>query len=247
MPSLRANRARVRTSRRARVVALAGAALAGAALATGCADDPTATGGPPASLVVVEGDGQTGAPLRDLARLLSVRALASDGTPVRGVAVSWTAEGGGRVLPVAPTTDGDGRASAAWTLGDEATAQSASATAGGLAPARFSAFAVGLALRCTPLQLRVPANGVAAGECRVRSLGLDDAEVTLGFAEQPGLAAAFATNPLRVPAGGEGSSGALFSVAADVPGGAYPLLLSATSGDHQAEWVEQLVVFGGAR
>ena len=63
------------------------------------------------------------------------------GHPLRGIAVSWSPAGAGRIEPAVSTTDGAGRATARWELGEETGLASALATVPDLPPASFSALA----------------------------------------------------------------------------------------------------------
>jgi hypothetical protein len=58
--------------------------------------------------------------LRETKNPLVVVVLDSHGIPVRGVAVNWTAFGGGIVSPVSPVTDAGGEAVAEYQFGGEA-------------------------------------------------------------------------------------------------------------------------------
>ena len=78
----------------------------------------TALAGDASRLAVVSGDNQTGQIGSPLAADLVVRLIDGDGNAVPNTAVAWVvATGGGSVTPTNSNTDGDGRASARWTLG----------------------------------------------------------------------------------------------------------------------------------
>ena len=102
-----------------------------AALA-GCGDGPPVD--PPvvpASVELLSGGDQRA--VQDLVLLDSVvvRVLDAGGTPVAGHAVAFTpAPGHGTADPAAATTDADGRAATAWTLGSDPGPQTLTATAG---------------------------------------------------------------------------------------------------------------------
>lgn len=104
-------------------VALAGS-IALLAISVGCRDQALTPPGSVASaafasnLVLVGGDGQTGAASTTLPESLSVRVIDAGGTPVAGATVVWTVRlGGGTTSPPTATSDANGIASAAWTLG----------------------------------------------------------------------------------------------------------------------------------
>jgi hypothetical protein len=102
----------------------------------------TATGraGPPANVVKVAGDNQTGTVATALTDSLAVRVTDQYGNPVSGVTVTWTVtSGGGSVSPTTSVTGSDGLARTRWTLGTIAGANTVQATVAGLAPASFLA------------------------------------------------------------------------------------------------------------
>lgn len=84
---------------------------------------------PPASAVATGGD-QTGVVGAALGQPVSVRLLDSFGNPVAGVAIAWSLPSGqgGSIMPAASTTDAAGTATATWTLGNRAGAQTLTAT-----------------------------------------------------------------------------------------------------------------------
>jgi Big-like domain-containing protein len=96
------------------------------------------------------GDGQTGAPGRELPRPLEVIVTDNDDKPVQDVVVTFSVgQGGGSLSGSEIRSDVQGRAQATWTLGAEPGAQQAQATADGIsgtplsgAPIAFSAQAV---------------------------------------------------------------------------------------------------------
>jgi hypothetical protein len=99
----------------------------------------------PARVQVVGGNGQTGAPSGRLVDSLAVKVEYADGQPVPQVAVAWSvASGGGTLSAATSTTDAAGMAKVAWTLG-AAGPNAATATAGSLPPAGFTAIAVPVA------------------------------------------------------------------------------------------------------
>jgi hypothetical protein len=102
-------------------------------------EDLTTPDPEPTTLQVVSGDGQEGAVAQALPDSLVVRVLDQDDVPMEGVSVTWTTESGD--VAGAGSTDASGNASAAWTLGTEAAAVTATAAAGGL-EATFTATAL---------------------------------------------------------------------------------------------------------
>ncbi len=93
----------------------------------------TPTNGPPASMVVVSGDAQTGVVGRVLADSLVVQVLDAGGTGVPGAPVTWTIlGGGGSVSTTTVNTDIAGVAWVRWTLGNAAGANQVEAATGGL-------------------------------------------------------------------------------------------------------------------
>ena len=100
----------------------------------------TALSGEGSTLVLVSGDGQTGAVGAPLGSPLVVRVVDPLGNPVSGQTVEWSVVGGGSINPPSSVTGEDGLASAVRLLGPTAGAQSAVAAAEGLAgsPVTFS-------------------------------------------------------------------------------------------------------------
>jgi hypothetical protein len=97
--------------------------------------------GPPAAVVILSGDGQSGEAGLVLAESLVVRVVDGNGLGVPAINVQWAvATGGGSVKPLLVTSDGTGRAAVEWTLGATGPNQ-ATATAAGFV-ATFSATAV---------------------------------------------------------------------------------------------------------
>lgn len=94
-------------------------ALATILLTCACAgSDATTAPSTPASIQVVTGDAQSGAPGMPLGQDVSVLVQDARGRPVDSVEVSFEVLGGGGfTLPQRPRTDAAGRASAKWYLG----------------------------------------------------------------------------------------------------------------------------------
>jgi PKD repeat protein len=102
----------------------------------------TAVAGNAASLSIVSGDDQTGRVGSQLAAELVVRLIDGDGNGVPNTAVAWVvATGGGSATPASSNTDGDGRASARWTLGGTPGANRLDAVVSGVGVASFDATA----------------------------------------------------------------------------------------------------------
>jgi adhesin/invasin len=101
----------------------------------------TAQVGPPASLGVSAGDGQTATVNTSLATAPQVAVRDAFANPVPGVVVSFTvASGGGSVTGGVDTTDAAGLASVgAWTMGTVAGTNTLTAAASGLSPVTFTA------------------------------------------------------------------------------------------------------------
>jgi hypothetical protein len=84
------------------------------------------------TLSIVSGDQQAGQILQTLPTPLSVRLVDQTGSPRAGVPVTFTTSRGGTVANASPSTSASGVASPGdWTLGDEAGAQSVTASVGG--------------------------------------------------------------------------------------------------------------------
>ena len=102
----------------------------------------TALAGDAARLAIVSGDNQTGQVGAQLPAELVVRLIDGEGNGVPNTAVAWkVATGGGSVTPASSNTDGDGRASARWTLGGTAGANRLDAEVSGVGVASFDATA----------------------------------------------------------------------------------------------------------
>ena len=118
-----------------------------------CGGDGGSDGGPdPTPTVAVakadpSGDAQTAMVTQALGEPLRV-VVTEDGTPKSDVTVSWSTPSGGTVEPASATTDADGIASTAWTLGQTAGAQTAQAavTDASGSPVGFSATATAAAI-----------------------------------------------------------------------------------------------------
>lgn len=115
------------------------ASAAGASAATFTA---TARESGASSLVVVSGNGQTGAVTSTLQQPLTVRLLDAQSAPVVGATVLFTATGNnGTLTPTSATTNANGEASSSWRLGTVAGTQTVSASSSGTSPVSFTATA----------------------------------------------------------------------------------------------------------
>ncbi|HEX2218691.1 MAG TPA: Ig-like domain-containing protein [Gemmatimonadales bacterium] len=138
-------------------------ALGLAALATACGgDDLTLPNeGEPAELEILDGDGQNGTVGQALGESLVVRVLDRFGDPVPGVAVRWSAEGGGSVNPQESITDQQGRASTERTLGPQPATYFTIAMVEGLEPpATFTSTALTARLVITSQLPAIATSGV---------------------------------------------------------------------------------------
>ncbi len=127
----------------------------------------TATAGVASGVAIVSGDDQTGPVSTELTGDLIVEVRDAQNNPVPAVAVTWVVgTGGGSVTPTTSTTDTDGRASAAWTLGSSPGANTLSAVVSGIGVAQFSATATAgaparLAIRTQPSPAVVSGDALA--------------------------------------------------------------------------------------
>jgi hypothetical protein len=121
--------------------ALLSTSIAGPFVWGGCFlfDESTSPSGPAnrecgGSLSIVTGDAQIGEVGRAFPNPLVVRAVITPGTaqcssrPEPGASIQWVASGGGSASPMAPATDAQGEARAAWTAGPTLGAQTVSAS-----------------------------------------------------------------------------------------------------------------------
>ncbi len=106
----------------------------------------TGTGGTPATIQVVTGDGQSAAAGSALPVALTVMVKDASGTALSGITVHFSVDSGsGSITTASATTASDGVASAGtWTLGSSAgTTNVVTATVAGLAAVKFHAQALG--------------------------------------------------------------------------------------------------------
>jgi plastocyanin len=110
---------------------------------TACGGGGDGGTGPTANTIAVSsGNNQVGAAGSALAESLAVIVHDQGGAPLAGVNVTFAVTaGGGSVSPATRATDASGIAKTRRTLGPNAGTQTASATAGSLAPVQFSAIA----------------------------------------------------------------------------------------------------------
>lgn len=111
-----------------------------ALIAVGCDSTSEPKVGPPAALVVVSGNAQTGPVAAALSTPIVVRVNDANGTPVPNTPITWSTANGGTVVS-APMTDASGTAQATWTLGTTTGVQTATATVAGITPANITATA----------------------------------------------------------------------------------------------------------
>lgn len=117
------------------------------AAAEGLAGSPvtfthTALAGGPASVSIVSGQGQVGAPGATLSDGLVVLVADGNGNPAAGISVTWVVtDGAGSVSPPASVTDELGRASTSWTLGAQPGANVVDAVVSGVGSVEFDAVA----------------------------------------------------------------------------------------------------------
>lgn len=96
---------------------------------------------PPSQLLLVSGGGQSGVVGRPLAAPIVVEVRATDGVPVAGEVVAFTASAGASVSSASVTTDSAGRAAITLTLGRTPGTYSVTATTGRLTPLSATATA----------------------------------------------------------------------------------------------------------
>lgn len=121
------------------VLRAATAAIASLVVSSGCAHEA----GPPtpARVEATSGEGQS-APVRTLLpEPVVARVVDATGAPLSNVPVDWSVEGDGRMIPLAPTTDAEGRVRARWVLGDVVGPSRARASVPEIEPATFTAIA----------------------------------------------------------------------------------------------------------
>ena len=105
----------------------------------------SASAGQPSALVKLSGDAQLANVSTTLPQPLVAQVTDAFGNPIAGVPVSWStaSTGAGTLTVEAPTTDAQGKARAAWTLGEVTGEHYARVSSQGLTDALFVAKAVG--------------------------------------------------------------------------------------------------------
>ena len=122
------------------MVALTAATVVALTIACGDASGPKL--GPPATFVLVSGDGQGTIEVgTKLGQPLSVRVADSQGQRLPGIVVTW-ATASGSLTPATSPTNADGVAMADWTVGTLVGTQTATATVAGLQPIKFTAITI---------------------------------------------------------------------------------------------------------
>jgi adhesin/invasin len=137
----------------------------------------------PASLTLLSGDGQRAPAGRRIAQPVTVQVVSRSGRPIEGVPVRFVLEeGAGRAEPQADSSDGQGIARAAWTLGGSAGRQTLSVVAEGVATptivtAEAEPVAANTRIAVVSEQLSGPAGGTLTDPVTVRVT--DSSGVTL--------------------------------------------------------------------
>ena len=104
----------------------------------------TAMAGAASGVTILSGNGQSGSINTELPLPLTVQVRDAGTNPVPNVAVTWViGSGSGSVTPTTSTTDANGVATAAWTLGPLPGANTLSAVVSGIGVAEFTATATG--------------------------------------------------------------------------------------------------------
>jgi hypothetical protein len=103
----------------------------------------TASAGSASGVTIVSGNGQSGPVSTELPVALGVQVRDAGSNPVPNVAVAWViGTGGGSVTPTTSTTDANGVATAAWTMGPAPGTNTLTAVVSGIGNAEFAATAV---------------------------------------------------------------------------------------------------------
>ncbi len=169
----------------------------------------TATAGSATGVLIVAGNNQVATPGTTLPDPLVVQVVDQEGNAVVGAAVTWVVTAGsGSVSPTTGTTDADGRASTAWTLGAAAGANTLQAIVSGVGQAEFSATAAAGAASKIRIVSGNGQNGPAGARLPAQLVVqvLDNADNPVG-----GVAVAFAVqtgggsvSPTSAPTGADG-------------------------------------------
>ena len=147
------------------------------------------------AIAAVSGSGQSGAGSTILAQPVVVKVAATDGLPMSGVAVSFSASNGGSVGVPTATTNDNGLAQTAWQLGPNAGSQALLATATGLtgSPVTFSATATSGA--ATKLVVSTQPTDAVAGSPLQLSVTAQDANGNTATAFAGPVGVAIGANP----------------------------------------------------
>lgn len=126
-----------------------------------CSDSPTKGGsnGTPAAIAINSGDNQVGMPGTPLAAPIAVRVTNAQGNPVAGKPVDFTVtRGAGTVASATVTTDNNGVAQTAWTLGSATVRQEVKATTNSLVQSVYATVDTTRSLFLLPLRDTVSVN-----------------------------------------------------------------------------------------
>ncbi len=162
------------------------------------------------SIAAVSGGGQSSAGGLLLPQPVVVKVTATDGLPMAGVSVSFSAANGGTVGSPTQTTSATGLAQTTWTLGPALGAQSLTATVTGIPPVTFAATST--AGPATKLVVTAqPSNGFVGGALANIDVTAQDASgnvarsftgpVTFALAANPGGATLRGTATVSAVAG----------------------------------------------
>lgn len=200
------------------------------ATAAGLAGSPvvfthTAQPGSASSLVLISGSGQSAPPGTELPDPLVVRVVDESGNGIAGQAVTWiVSTGGGSVDPGTSQTDGDGLASARWTLGGSPGPNALTAVASGIGLVTFSATATDDGGGTGPNAARSSVSAApttiqaGAGASTITVTVRDGADAPVAGATVT-LSASGSGNTLTQPAGTTGADGvATGTLRSTVPG-----------------------------
>jgi hypothetical protein len=140
--------------------------------ALSCSDSTGPSAGPPATVQLVAGGGQSAIVATQLPARVRVQVLDAQSRPVRSTAVTWAVQaGGGSVVASAAQTDRTGVAEATWTLGTVAGVQRVTAQVASL----------------PPLEVTATASSAAASDLVVHAGGAQSAVVGAAVAVAPAV------------------------------------------------------------
>ena len=214
-----------------------GLARVQAVLPTALADTAQVTVQPlPVAIGLVSGGGQTGPVIAPLPQPVVVLVKAADSLPVQGVAVQFSAGGGGTVSKAADTTTASGTASTTWTLGTALGAQTLTAKLASAPTVTVSAGATAVAGAAKKLAFQVqpgtavtnvalaPAVQIVAQDSLGNTATAFTGNVTLAFGANPTGATLAGTLTVAAVAGVATFSG----ISVDNIASGYTLTASAT-------------------